>query len=369
MLTALGLMSGTSMDGIDIALLKTNGEIIESFGPTQFTPYPIELRNIIEHALIEAKQIQNRFDRPGQLSHVEGAITKAHIEAIKSFLSNQRISVEALDIIGFHGQTVRHDPEKSLTIQLGIGPQIHKFFGVPVVYDLRAHDVENGGQGAPLVPVYHTALADFSRIPRPAVIVNIGGVANVTWIGHRGELLAFDTGPGNALIDDWVNKHTGKLMDIDGLIAGAGRVNQDRLATLMRHPFFDIRPPKSLDRGDFNYQPVERLSLEDGAATLTAFTAHSLASSIKHMPEFPRIWVLTGGGVSNPVFCGMFKHAIQNYGVTEVRLAHELGWNTNFIEAQAFAYLATRSMKKYPITFPGTTGVEQPLSGGVVVTG
>ena len=364
MLTALGLMSGTSMDGIDVALLRTNGDDIEHFGPTQFFPYSIEQRTAIQMAISDARAINNRADRSGSLGYAEVEITKAHIDAVRGYLANNKIQPQSVDLIGFHGQTVIHKPEEKLTVQLGDGHGMHQALGIPIVYDLRANDISQGGQGAPLVPIYHYGLAKYNRLPLPNLIVNIGGVANITWIGENGKLIAFDTGPGNALIDDWVNLHFGMHMDLDGAIAAKGQINREVLSRLMQNPYFTRTPPKSLDRNHFNFAAVEDLSVEDATATLTAFTAHSLAASIKHLPKFPKMWVITGGGAFNPTLCKELASAILGYGEADIRRAGDLGWQSNFIEAQAFAYLAVRAHYKMPVTFPGTTGVQSPLSAG-----
>lgn len=368
-LTAIGLMSGTSMDGVDVALLKTDGTTIQEFGPTYFSPYTPDLRSLITEAMEVAQFIDDRDDRAGALGAAEIEVTRAHIQAIKKFCQDFNVSMQMVDLIGFHGQTVLHAPERRLTIQLGSGIHIYEAFGVPTVCDMRADDVEKGGQGAPLVPVYHRALADYNKLERPVAIVNIGGVANVTWIGRDDEMLAFDTGPGNALIDDWIALHLGQSMDLDGKIAASGKINQDGLYTLLDNPYFNVRPPKSLDRKDFNFSPIENLSLESGAATLTAFTAHSLAKSCRHMPEFPEHWIVTGGGARNPVLCNMLQEALETYGTCEVLTGKNMSWQSDFIEAQAFAYLAVRTVKGMPITFPGTTGIKVPSEGGVIIGG
>ncbi len=368
-LTAIGLMSGTSMDGVDVALIKTDGKTIQEFGPTSFSPYSSDLRSLVMEAMEVAQFVDNREDRSGALGAAEIEVTRAHIQAIRKFSQEFNVSMQMVDLIGFHGQTVIHAPDRRLTMQLGSGVQIYEAFGVPTVCDFRADDVEKGGQGAPLVPVYHRALADFNELERPVAIVNIGGVANVTWIGHNDEMLAFDTGPGNGLIDDWIALHLGQPMDLDGKIAASGKVNQEGLYTLLDNPYFHMRPPKSLDRKDFNFSPVENLSLASGAATLTAFTAYSLAKSSRHMPEFPTRWIVTGGGAKNPVMCEMLQEALEVHGDCEVLTGSELGWDGDFVEAQAFAYLAVRTVKGRPITFPGTTGIKVPSEGGVIIGG
>ncbi|MGH1351141.1 MAG: anhydro-N-acetylmuramic acid kinase [Methyloligellaceae bacterium] len=368
-LTAIGMMSGTSMDGIDIAMMQTDGVHIHEFGPTMFCPYTTDQRDLICEAIEAAQLIEDREDRSGALGLAEIEVTKAHIKAIREFCQQENISMQMVDVIGFHGQTVFHAPDRALTVQLGSGGQIYEAFGVPTVCDLRADDIAQGGQGAPLVPVYHQALVNYADLRLPVAVVNIGGVANVTWVGEGDDMLAFDTGPGNALIDDWVAMHIGRPMDLDGVLADAGTVSEAHLEELMENPYFDLEPPKSLDRNNFSFEILSDLSLENGAATLTAFTAHSLAKSCEHMTKLPKMWIVTGGGARNPVLCSMLEEALQDYGDCEVMLAGDLNWETDFIEAQAFAYLAVRTVKGLPITFPGTTGIHAPSEGGLLIGG
>jgi anhydro-N-acetylmuramic acid kinase len=264
-------------------------------------------------------------------------------------------------VIGFHGQTVLHAPERRLTVQIGDGAALARHTGLDVVYDLRAADVAAGGQGAPLAPVYHRALA--VRLPeRPVAVLNIGGVGNVTWIGRDGTPIAFDTGPGNALIDDWIQGRTGRAMDTDGAIAGSGRVDEDALLALLTHDYFGKVPPKSLDRNAFSLDPVRHLSLEDGAATLAAFTATSATQARAHFPEEPKLWVICGGGRRNRTLMSMIASQVES----AVAPAEAAGFDGDAVEAEAWAYMAVRSLKGLPITFPGTTGVSAPLTGGVL---
>jgi anhydro-N-acetylmuramic acid kinase len=226
------------------------------------------------------------------------------------------------------------------------------------VNDLRVADVEAGGQGAPLVPIYHAALV--RDLPRPIAVVNVGGVANVTWIGPKGELLAFDTGPGNGPIDDWCMRRAGTQFDRDGALAAAGKVDRTRLQQFAEHRYFARTPPKSLDRGDFNDRWADGLSVADGAATLTWGTARAIALAARHFPLPPRRWVISGGGARNPTML----RAIGEETGGEIITTSDLGWDGDALEAQAFAFLAVRSLRGLPITFPGTTGVARPLTGG-----
>lgn len=360
---AIGLMSGTSMDGVDVALVETDGERIQKIGPDGFYPYDEEEREILRNAVRDAAAIKDRGERPVFLSGAETVVTEIHAQAVENFLADHGLRRRDIEIVGFHGQTVLHRPEARLTVQLGDGSALADLLGLNVVYDFRSNDVEAGGQGAPLVPIYHRALVERAGLPRPAVIVNLGGVANVTYIGEDGTLLAFDTGPGNAMIDDWVRKHTGASRDEGGRLAAKGHTDSRRLEKLLGNPYFLRKPPKSIDRNEFSPDILNGLSIEDGAATLTAFTVASLIFSLAHFPATPKIFVLSGGGVHNATLVSNIRKLVPG----RVEIANELGWNADAIEAQAFAYLAVRSLKKLPITYPGTTGAPSPLTGGHLV--
>ncbi|GAA3853831.1 anhydro-N-acetylmuramic acid kinase [[Pseudomonas] carboxydohydrogena] len=363
MRNAIGLMSGTSLDGVDVAWLRTDGEQIESFGPTGYRPYSAAERDVLRAALDAAPRIVRREERPAGVAAAEDLVTRVHAEAVESYLAANRIDRRTVDVVGFHGQTVLHRPHDRLTVQIGDGATLAKALKLPVVYDLRAADVAAGGQGAPLVPVYHRALARLADCAMPACIVNIGGVANVTYIDDD-TLIACDTGPGNALLDDYLLRHTSEAMDRDGQIAAQGEPDSDWIAQALEHPFFDAPAPKSLDRNDFASFAVDGLSLEDGAATLTAFTAASIARIVDELPNQPASWIVTGGGANNPTLMRMLSEQLAPISVIT---GHDLGWQNDAVEAQAFAYLAVRSLKGLPLTYPGTTGVSAPLTGGVLV--
>jgi anhydro-N-acetylmuramic acid kinase len=358
---AIGLMSGTSLDGIDIALVETDGGASLRRGASATVTYPAEFRTKLVAAIRDAKDMTGRTERPGCLAPVERELTKRHAEVVTRFMGQHSLQPSAIDCIGFHGQTVLHKPTDKLTVQLGDGPLLAKLTGIDVVHDLRAADCAAGGQGAPLVPVYHRALV--AKLPqRPIAVANIGGVANVTYIGRDGELLAFDTGPGNALIDDWMQKGTGKPHDADGATAARGKVSEDVLRFYLSHSHFGVLPPKSLDRNTFISDLVEGLSLEDGAATLTAFTALSLARAREHFHEEPQLWIICGGGRRNKTIMSSLAAQVQNAVVP----AEAVGLDGDAIEAEAWGYLAVRALLKLPITFPGTTGVGTPMTGGVL---
>jgi anhydro-N-acetylmuramic acid kinase len=359
---AIGLMSGTSMDGVDVALIETDGEESLQRGRGATFPYSAEVRSQLKAAIEEAKGLERREARPGTLAGVEQQLTELHADAVRRFLADRALDAAAIDVIGFHGQTVLHRSaaRHTLTVQLGDGALLARLTGIDVVYDLRAADCAAGGQGAPLAPVYHRALA--ARLPeRPVVVLNIGGVANATWVGSDGTLIAFDTGPGNALLDDWMARHTGASVDTDGRAAAAGRIDEDALTALLTHDYFGKLPPKSLDRNAFSSEALAGLSPEDGAATLTAFTAVSIARAREHFPEQPKLWVISGGGRRNKTLMAMIAERVE----AAVAPAEAAGMDGDAMEAEAWAYLAVRALQGLPITFPGTTGVPRPMTGGV----
>ncbi|MFM8746620.1 MAG: anhydro-N-acetylmuramic acid kinase [Aestuariivirga sp.] len=352
-------MSGTSLDGIDVAMIVSDGEVVMRRGPSATYAYTLAQQALLRQALDGARGLTARDERPGILAEAEQALTGWHAEAVEKFAEENGISLSSIDIIGFHGQTVLHRPEQRLTVQLGLGEGLAQRLGRPVIYDLRAADVAAGGQGAPLVPVYHRALAA-PLAERPAAFLNIGGVANMTWIGADGGLIAFDTGPGNALINDWCQRFAGEALDRDGRLAASGVANERVLARLLSHHYFTLPPPKSLDRNSFDSSAVEGLSPADGAATLTCFTAAAVAASTRLLPALPKLYVVCGGGRLNPVL----MHELRELLKAPVIAAENLGLDGDSMEAEAWAYLAIRSLKHLPISFPGTTGVPAPLSGG-----
>lgn len=354
-------MSGTSLDGIDVALLRTDGEAQVSLGPSATYAYRPDQQSVLHDALEEAKALSNRDARPGILAEAERALTEWHAEAVHQFLDANGLTPAEIDLIGFHGQTVIHRPEMRLTVQLGLGPTLARRTGIPVVHDMRAADVAAGGQGAPLVPVYHRALAS-AVAERPVAFVNIGGVANMTWVGPDGDLVAFDTGPGNALLNDWCERWTDVPYDVDGRLGNSGRSNPVVLGALLKHNFFATSAPKSLDRNAFRTTIVDGLSPADGAATLTRFTAEAIAASVRLVPQAPRLFIICGGGRHNPTLMRDLRDLLQ----ASVIKAEDVGMNGDSMEAEAWAYLAVRCLRGLPITFPGTTGVPQPLSGGLV---
>jgi anhydro-N-acetylmuramic acid kinase len=361
-LAAIGLMSGTSLDGVDAALIETDGERLAGLGPVGYRPYSPQEKSLLRRALAEAAALTERTARPGALAEAEELITRAHAEAIEGLVAKNKIAKSKVAIVGFHGQTVLHRPKARLTIQIGDGKALAKHVSMPVAYDFRAADVAAGGEGAPLVPVYHRALAENLDVPKPVAVVNIGGVANITFIDGTQDPIAFDTGPGNAPIDDLVRARTDAAHDLDGKLAAKGEVNEDIVARVLADPFFALRPPKSLDRAAFASLPLTSLSIEDAAATATATVAASIARALDHLPMKPATIVIVGGGARNATLMSMLRQRLR---ITVLR-GGDVGWSSDAIEAQAFAYLAVRALKGLPLTFPTTTGVPRAMTGGVV---
>lgn len=394
----IGLMSGTSADGVDAALLRTDGVALVEPGPSLFVPYSDALR----------RDILALMHGVGDKAAVAHALTLVHIEAVQELLKRTKMPAHA---VGFHGQTIRHAPEEGITEQIGDAALMAKTLGVPVVADFRSNDVKHGGQGAPLVPLYHAAIC--ANLAKPVMVVNIGGVSNVTWVGEKESrvqnsefskegsaasvscnnassaftglwtldpdhsLLAFDCGPGNALIDDWVHQHTGARYDAEGELAGRGMADKALLTRWTADPFFAAAPPKSLDRNHFHgiipslIQNVQDRggaranrddAVADGAATLTAFTAEAITCAVALAPAPPKQLLITGGGRHNPTLMRMIAERTD----CEVMPVESVGFNGDMLEAEAFAYLAARSIRGLPLSLPTTTGVGEPMTGGVL---
>jgi anhydro-N-acetylmuramic acid kinase len=359
-LKVIGLMSGTSLDGIDAALVETDGVDLAVPGATLGVAYDAETRQTLRTALDDARNVAEGAPVPYSIRDAERRLTEAHADAVTLLLRQAGISARDVALIGFHGQTILHRPERRWTWQIGDGALLARLTGIDVVNDFRSADVRAGGQGAPLVPLYHAALLRKKKgVEPPVAMVNIGGVANVTYVDGD-SILAFDTGPGNAPIDDWVQRHTGTPIDESGALARTGTVDEPILSRMLEDDFFVRRPPKSLDRMDFGSAAVVGLSANDGAATLTAFTAAAIAKAREHFPQPAAIWIVCGGGRHNQTLMDELRRRLN----APVLIAEDAGWNGDFIEAEAFAYLAARSLKGLPLSLPTTTGVAQALSGG-----
>ena len=353
----IGLMSGTSADGVDAAILYTDGKNIIEVGPTTSISYSDELRD----------QILGLMRGEGDLKVIQDALTQVHIDAVLRLVEQHK---EPISLVGFHGQTIKHAPERRITQQIGNPKMIVQKTGIPVVADFRSNDLRFGGQGAPLVPLYHLAITQ--KMPKPCMVVNIGGVSNVTWLGPNNDMLAFDCGPGNALMDDWYYRHTKQRYDEQGRISARGRMDERRVREFLNDPFFKLPAPKSLDRNHFSLEMVEGLELEDGMATLAAMTARGIIKTFEILPEIPMELLITGGGRHNLTLMKM----MESYGEFAVKGKKEtkpftvipvedIGLDGDMLEAQAFAYLAARSVQGMALTFPTTTGVNRPVTGGV----
>jgi anhydro-N-acetylmuramic acid kinase len=353
---AVGAISGTSMDGIDVALVETDGEGVARPGAGATYPYPPDLRAQLQAVIADPARAEH-----DPLDEIEAAVTDAHCDAVLRLLAENGVDPQRVALAGLHGQTVFHRPERRFTRQLLDGARAARRLGIDVVNRFRHADVAAGGEGAPLVPLYHQALAQ--GLERPLMVLNWGGVGNVTFLGE-GDPVAFDTGPANALIDDWVSRRLGRAYDADGAVAAAGRADAAMGAALMDNPFFDRPAPKSLDRNDFHRRAriVERLGVEDGAATLAAFTVEATAAALRHVPAAPARWLVTGGGRLNAT---LMRRLGERLGVT-VEPVEAVGWDGDYLEAQCFAYLAARSRRGLPLSLPSTTGVPAPATGGDV---
>jgi anhydro-N-acetylmuramic acid kinase len=359
------------MDAIDVALVETDGnsEVLTRGG--RGYPYASELRADLGALVADRDRAAS-----DELVDLERRVTDAHLDAIRRYMAYERLAAGDIDLIGLHGQTVFHDPGRALTRQLGDGHAIAQSLGIDTVYRFRHADVAEGGQGAPFAPLYHRALA--ANLPRPLMVLNLGGVANVTWLGEgevlsegsafgegpglEGDVIAFDTGPASALIDDFVLRRTGQPFDRDGALAAQGGVAEAMLARFMAHPYFTAKAPKSLDRNEFHRltREIETLSDADGAATLTAFTVESIAAALMHVPAPPKRWLVCGGGRHNRVMIDQLNRRL----AVSVEPVEAVGWDGDFLEAQCFGYLAVRSVKGLPLSLPGTTGVKMALTGG-----
>jgi anhydro-N-acetylmuramic acid kinase len=352
MLRVIGLMSGTSLDGVDAAWLETDGESLGAFGPRLTRPYDPALRADLRRILDRAPGLAAHDP---DLADATRRLMEAHVAAVRAI-------GRPADLIGFHGQTILHDPARRRTWQIGDAAALAAAVGVPVAHAFREADVAAGGEGAPLAPLFHAALA--RALPKPLAVLNIGGVANVTFLGRDGVIAACDTGPGNALLDDWVMRHTGQAYDADGALAAAGRVDERLIARWLADPYFARPLPKSLDRLAFHgvMADLTGVGAADGAATLAAFTARAVAAC--RLPERPLRWLVTGGGRHNAVIMA----ALRDHLKVRVDPVEAVGWSGDALEAQCFGFLAVRVQREWPLSLPLTTGVPSDMPGGRIVT-
>ncbi len=363
---SIGLMTGTVLDGnIDIAALRSDGETIAEFGPWRLAPYPADLKPLLQETLRIAADWGFDGPEPEIFRQAEERVTQAQSEAVAAFLDDFGLTPADVAAVGFHGQTVLHRaPAPGLpgrTRQLGDGRAMADRLGIAVVNDFRSADMAAGGRGAPLSAIYHAALLKRIGADPSTAVLNLGGVANITWVDADGRPHAFDTGPANAPLNDWIVDHGLGDMDRDGRIAASGTVDEARLAQLLEHPYLVAPYPKSLDRNSFTSAMAKGLSAADGAATLTAFSAAAVGRGLDLLPSRPTRLVVCGGGRRNPRMLEALGHRA---GVEAVS-AETVGWRGDAIEAECFAFLAARSLRGLPISFPLTTGVPAPLAGGV----
>jgi anhydro-N-acetylmuramic acid kinase len=366
---AVGLMTGTVLDGnIDVALLRSDGETIERFGEYRLAPYPQSIRSLLEETLAQARVWNFEGPEPAIFAEAEDALTRAQSTAVAELIADAGLAPGEIGVVGFHGQSVLHRaPQRGrigATRQLGNGRLMHELLGIPVAYDFRSADVRAGGQGAPLAAVYHRALlAGIGANDGRTAVLNLGGVANVTWWDGKDRLIAFDAGPANAPINDFIKGLGLGEMDRDGAMALRGTVDEARLRDLLTHPYLTAPFPKSLDRFDFLASMADGLGAEDGAATLTAFTTGAVGKALDLLPVRPERIVVCGGGRHNPAIMQMLGNRA---GVVAVP-AEAVGWRGDAVEAECFAFLAVRVLRVLPISFPTTTGAPQPMTGGILV--
>ena len=362
---AVGLMTGTVLDGnIDIALLRSDGEELAEFGAWKLAPYAQEMRPLLSAAVTAALEWRFEGAEPAIFREAEEALTRAQSDAVNAFLGEAGLAPSEIALIGFHGQSVLHRaPQPGVpgaTRQLGDGEMMARLTGIDVAFDFRSNDMRAGGQGAPLAPVYHAALLGRAGAEPNSAVLNLGGVANITWWGGGDRIIGFDTGPANAPINDWIRRHELGEMDRDGALARSGKVDEARLAELLRHPYLSAPYPKSLDRHSFTAAMAEGLDPRDGAATLTAFTAAAVGKGLDLLPNRPKRVIVCGGGRKNPAILA----ALAERAHIEALPAEAVGWRGDAIEAECFAYLALRVSRGLPLSFPSTTGVARPMTGG-----
>ncbi len=354
----LGVFSSSSLEGVYIALLNTDGVDVFDYGHLQHIPYDESLREKIRPLLGKRPQTA---EETADFEQINRELTEYHAELIKDYMSSHE---KEIDVIGYEGIILSKGEAENGICQLGDGKLLARLTELPVVWNFHNADLRAGGKGAPLEAVYFNALC--ADVGKPLAVVNISGISQLTWIGTYGEMTAFDIGPGNAAIDEWVRKHGGMHMDYNGKLAITGKVNEQIVATMMRHKYFAQYPPKSTERGAFTekLEHLEGLSLEDGAATATAFIAESIAYSVLlYLPEIPKKLIVCGGGSRNPTILRFLRQRLPDI---TVHSAQEEGFNTYALSAQAFAYLAARRRYCLPISFPATTGVPEPMVCGEI---
>lgn len=364
---AVGLMTGTVLDGnIDVALLRTDGLNATSFGHYALVPYRSETVELLRECQQQALEWQFSGPEPAVFAQTEKLLTLEQSAAVAEHLDNAGIAVQDVNVVGFHGQTILHRPPvgdvHGMTRQLGDGALMARTLGVDVVHDFRSADMLAGGQGAPLSAIYHRALLDRLGASGDTAVLNLGGVGNLSWWDGAEKLVAFDTGPANAPINDFVRHMGHGDYDVDGRIAASGVVDEARLQSLLEHPYLSAQFPKSLDRFDFSRDMADGCNVSDGAALLTAFSAAAVGLALDLLPQRPEKLIVCGGGRHN---ASLMKALNERCG-TAVVTAETVGWRGDAIEAECFAYLAVRAIKALPSSFPHTTGTQVPTCCGVI---
>ncbi|ASJ73036.1 anhydro-N-acetylmuramic acid kinase [Granulosicoccus antarcticus] len=364
---AVGLMTGTVLDGnIDVALIRTDGRTVEAFGDYALKPYDEQTNQLLQQATMAAQSWQFAEQDPEVFALAERQLTLAQAHAVQQVVEDAGLSMCDIGVVGFHGQTVLHraptPTQVGATRQLGDGALMARTLDCTVVHDFRSADVAAGGQGAPLSAIYHQGLLESLNAGTDTAVLNLGGVANLSWTDHAGNLVAFDTGPANAPLNDFIASHGLGRMDRDGQLAATGKVDEDKLQVLLQHPYLQQTYPKSLDRFDFSAAMAQGLDVADGAALLTAFTAAAVGKALDLLPVRPSRLIVCGGGRHNPV---LMKELCKR-AAPHCELAEAFGWRGDAIEAECFGYLAMRVLGRLPLSFPSTTGVPAAMTGGVI---
>ena len=361
---SLGLMSGTSMDGIDVSIIQSDGKTTYKVILDRYFKYSKSLYIDLVNLRDKIKNFNDLKKNENEIKIIENKITLFHANVVKKLLKVIKFKI---NLIGFHGQTIFHDSKRKISKQLGDGTLLSKITKKNVVYDFRQNDIRNGGEGAPLTPVFHKLLISKYKLKLPTLIINIGGITNVTWSKPESKIISYDIGPGNCLIDKWMRINTKKKYDKLGSLAKKGTVNKGRLQYLYNYyNKMGLKNLYSYDVSDFNAQIkyLKGLSLKDGAATLNEYTTEILSKKIiSSRPLFFANIILSGGGRKNKFLIKTLEKKIK----FQLKLIDEYKINGDFVESQAFAYLAIRSYLKLPISFPETTNVKKPCTGGVLV--
>ena len=363
--TALGLMSGTSVDGIDIATLITDGKTKIKLGPSEYYPFSKSFSTKIK-SVFKTKLNVEKSRKQKRIVEIENEFTHLNLIAINKFLKKNKINKKKIDVIGFHGQTISHNPSNGYSWQIGNSQKLANLLNIKVVSNFRENDIKNGGQGAPLTPIFHYYLT--KKIKKKICFINLGGISNVTYFNHRiktglNNMVAFDAGPCCSLIDDWISKNSNKKFDNFGSLARKGNIKKKIIHDFLRKSYFSKLPPKSLDRSFFSLSLLRKLNIEDGAATLNYLVAESLLKAFYYFPNNPELCILSGGGRLNKFLVELISNKLKK---PRVLLAEKYNWNGDSIEAHAFAYLSVRKLLNLPITFPKTTGVKKPLTAGQI---